>query len=680
VTRRLATLVALGIVCVPFTTVVPATTPAHAAASTDLRLVAQSFNVAADGTLTATLGLPATLQGTDVTGLDLVVTTYERVENRESLTPIIGPPLGLPPRDDSVAISPACCATGQAGELSVSVPLEISEVSPDALSVARAGLYPVTFAVRRNGRVVAQVLSFFNRLPAVGETTDSAPMNIALAIDTRSQIHLDSNATIGIDTTAPAEMTALADALDTLTANKLAATVRITPRVLTALQPQSALFNRLIAALQFHRVVAEPQWPLDASAAGAAQQDQLYTAWLRDGRDQLRQLGLGPSVITSSTVLVDDPQHPIGVAGATLQRNLGAELLVMTPKLYDSLDGSIKVFSDNRGELFAADLANGTTISVAVVDHKISQLLANPMATPEQTRIYIVANLLALRQYVLTNGDDPQQRSVVIGMPDLGIPDPSALSSVTELIAQTPGLASATLDDVGFRTDRLVEDGVSGSVSLPSSKGDDLKARIFIQAKLGNDIDAVASMLPAEDARPQQWRDLAAVLPTSALDDTAADGMSTSIESDLASVRNAVQIPAGYTINLSGKRSTVRIRFLNTADVPLKIKVQLSSPPGKLVFQNSDDPVELEPGVPKEVTVGVEARSNGTSGVSLDVSTPNDVPLAPTVALTFRVRALGLGNVLTGIVFVLVLLWWLQHVRSTWRRRRRAVTATLPAS
>lgn len=678
--RRPAALVALGMMCGFFTTAASTVAPAHAAASNDLKLTAQSFNVAADGSLTATLGLPVSLQGTDLTGIDLVVTTYQRVEDRESLTPLIGPPLDLPPRDDSVTISPACCATTQQGELSISIPLEISEVSPDALSVPRAGLYPVTFAVQRAGRVVAQVLSFFNRLPAVDENVDTDAINVAVAVDTRSTIHLDSNATISLDSTAPTEMATLADVLDVLAAHNVPATVRITPRVLTALQPQSTLFSRLITSLQAHRVVAEPEWPLDASAAGAAQQDELYTAWLRDGRDQLRQLGLGPAVISSSTVLVDDPNHPLGATGATLQRNLGAELLVMTPKIYDTLDGSIGPYSDNRGALFAADLPNGTSISVAVVDHKISQLLSDPLATPELTRIYVVANLLALRQYVLTNGDTPHRRSVVIGMPDLGIPDPAALASITDLIAQTPGLAAANLDDVGFRTERLVEDGVSGAVTLPSSSGDDLKARIFVQAKLGTDIDAVASMLPAEDLRPQQWRDLAAVMPTSALDDSAANGMSASIEADLAAIRSAVQIPASYTTNLSGRHSTVRIRFLNTADVPLKIKVQLSSPPGKLVFHNDPDPIELEPGVPQVVTIGVDARSNGTSGVSLDVSTPNDVPLAPTVALTFRVRALDLGNVLTGVVFALVLLWWLQHARSTWRRRRRAPTATLPAS
>jgi hypothetical protein len=95
-----------------------------------------------------------------------------------------------------------------------------------------------------------------------------------------------------------------------------------------------------------------------------------------------------------------------------------------------------------------------------------------------------------------------------------------------------------------------------------------------------------------------------------------------------------------------------------------------------LVFANDSQPVLLAPGV-NTVPINVKALSNGTSGVSLDVFTPNDTPLGGTVPLKFRVNALGVGNVLTGALFGLIVLWWLLHVRSTRRRRRQAPPATL---
>lgn len=673
-TPRQGLLALFGLVC---TSLIVWQPPTVEAAQGDLQLVTQSFNVPADGSLTATLALPAKLAETDLATASIVVTAYPVVNDRESVNNLIGPPISLPLPNDVVTISPGCCAGPQPGQFTVTVPLEVDASRPDALNLPNAGLYPVTFAVQRDGRVVSEVLSFVNRLPAAGEKANLDPMPIAMAIGTHSAVHLDSKATISVDPTTVTEMTSLADTLDVLDANKFPATVRVTPAVLNGLQElNSTLFDRLIAALQLHRVVAEPQWPLDPSAAAAVKQDLLYASWLRDGQDRFAGLGLGPAVVSSASILVD---APIAADGAALRRLGGAQLMVITPKIYDGLKGTIKILSDNKGELVPADLPGGAVLDIAVVDYHISDLLAHPLATPELTRIYAVAGLLALRQSILISGESAQRHAVVIGTPDLGVPDASLLNSITALIGNTPGLAAATLDDVALRTDRLLINGQEQPVTLPSSSGGALATRIFTQAALSNEIDAVASMLPNDNERPKGWRDLADLLPTTALDDAAAEGMVTNIRAELASIRDAVQIPTAYTINLPGKRSTVRIRFLNNSDTPLKIKVSLTSPPGKLVFINDDQPVTLEPGVPVQIAIPVEARSSGTSGASLEVSTPNDAPIGSIVPLKFHVNVL-FGNVLTVVLFGLVLLWWLEHFRATRKKRRSRAPATLPES
>jgi len=643
-----------------------------------MQLVAQNFNIAADGSLTATIALPARLVGTDLSTALFAITVAERVNKREDLAPIISGALSQP--DDTVAISPACCAGSQAGQYTFSVPFEASEVRPDALSIPRAGLYPVTIALQRDGRILSTVLTFINRLPGAAEgTPDAEPLSVAIAIATRSSIHLDSEGTTSVDNASTvAEMTSLADTLDALTANKMPATIRIAPAVLGALQILNpTLFARLIASLQSHHVEVEPQWPIDPSSAASAGQNSLYTSWLRDGQRRLAGLGLGPSILTPSTIIVD---QPIGAAGAVLRYNLGAGLMVTTPEIYDTLAGTISKYSDYKGELVPARLPNNTTLDVAVADRIIADLLVHPLATPELTRVYAVANLLALRQYIAILGESPRQRAVVLALPDLGVTQAAVIGPLTALIAETPGLTAANLDDVAFRTDRLVIDGEEKPVTLPKIDDTTVAKRIFRQATLNNDIDAVASMLPADNDRPKGWRDLTDLLPTSALDDTDAAALDTTIRGELDEISSAVQLPPPYTVNLPGKRSTVRVRFLNNSDVPLQIKVQLSSPSGKLVFNNDTQPVLLPPGVPVNVPINVEARSNGTSGVSLDVFTPNDVQLGDTVPLKFRVRALGVGNVLTIALFGLALLWWLQHVISAWRKRRQSPPATLPVS
>lgn len=651
--------------------------PTVAAAQGDLLLIAQSFSVAADGALSATVALPAQLAGTDVSTTAIVVTVYQRIDKREDIAHVIDGSLDRP--DDAVTFAPGCCAGPQPGQFTISVPLETSEVRPDALSIPRAGLYPLRVELQRDGRRLSTVLSFLNRLPAADEFADNEKMSVAVAIGTHSAAHLDSKATISLDDSTVAEMTKLADALDALDASTFPATIRVAPAVLSGLQQLSpSVFARLIASLQHHQVVAEPLWPLDPSAAAIAKQDLLYTSWRRDGQERFAELGLSRAVVSTSTILVD---APLGAEGAALRRRDGAGLMVVSPEIYDDLDGTIKIFSDYKGELIEAKLPNDVSLDGAVVDHTISALLANPLPTATQTSIYAVAGLLALRQNVEIEGASPQRHGVVVGARALDVPDPQLLGAITALIAATPGLAPTTLDDLGVHTDRLlVNDGDEAPVTLPAGNADSLKARIFAQATLNNDIDAVASMLPDDSERPKAWRDQITLLPTTALDDLAAQGMAASVRAELDEIRGAVQLPAAYTINLPGRSGTVRVRFLNNSDTPLKIKVRLTSPPGKLVFANQDQPYLLEPGVPLDIPIAVQARSNGTSGVSLDVFTPNDVPLGGTVPLEFRVNAIGIGNVMTGILFGLVLLWWLAHLRSSRKKRRDAAPATLPAS
>ena len=77
------------------------------AAQGDMQLIAQNFNVAADGSLTATVALPSRLVGTDLSTALFAITVAERVNKREDLAPIISGALSRP--DDTVAISFACC-------------------------------------------------------------------------------------------------------------------------------------------------------------------------------------------------------------------------------------------------------------------------------------------------------------------------------------------------------------------------------------------------------------------------------------------------------------------------------------------------------------------------------------------------------------------------------------------
>ena len=79
----------------------------RAAEDDSLQLISQNFNIPADGSLTATIALPAELADVDLSTALIVVTVEQRVEKREDLGKIINRYAAA--RDDTVAISPICC-------------------------------------------------------------------------------------------------------------------------------------------------------------------------------------------------------------------------------------------------------------------------------------------------------------------------------------------------------------------------------------------------------------------------------------------------------------------------------------------------------------------------------------------------------------------------------------------
>jgi hypothetical protein len=100
--------------------------------------------------------------------------------------------------------------------------------------------------------------------------------------------------------------------------------------------------------------------------------------------------------------------------------------------------------------------------------------------------------------------------------------------------------------------------------------------------------------------------------------------------------------------------------------------VRPSSP--KLRFPEGDVEVVLGAERATEVLVPVEAQSNGTSAVGIEIVTPaGGQRVQGPVVMTARVNALsGLGQVVTGGAVLILLSWWYGHFRRR-RRQRRAM-------
>jgi hypothetical protein len=596
-----------------------------------------------------------------------VVSAYRAVGTRQAVSDTIAGhlPRGL----DAVDLAADKVVPAASGTFHLTVPIETTARTPTALQLAKPGLYPITVDLQSSGTTVAELITFVHRLPGSGEPAQ-APLAVAMAVSTTAPVEMDATGTVTVGEAAFEELTRLADVLQ---ASAIPVTISVPPATIAALTnggaDRAALATRLSGLLLRNSLLSAPRLPLDPSAAAADNQQALYTQWLRDGEDTLTRTLNAGTLRTVAAV-----RGPLSAAGGNLLRNLGANLLVLPTALYDGLPDTLGVLTDNT-QLVQLQVAPGVTLDATVVDRVAGPALAGPTTEPALTAVYTVADLLGVRQQVEDGGGDPTRHSLTMATPDLGLPPAQNVAVITTLVAATPGLRATTFDDLAVHTDRLLNDGTEVVVGLPDHAGGDLSARTSKAAALGLEALSTGSMLATDDPRLAQWSQLIGVLPTDALSDAQVSAINDGLHAQYAAIRSAVEVPTGFSFNLTGRNGTVRIKLRNTATIPLQVRVRMTS--SKLLFPRGDQTVTLDPQSLTEVAIPIEARSNGRFPVTLQVFTPTgDVELAQPVPLTASVNALaGLGNLVTGAALLVLLTWWIRHMRRSRRQRAAAAAA-----
>lgn len=648
----------------------PVGSPASALA-TRIGLVSQNpLDLSADGTVTLVLDLPTLSPPLDIATYAealVVVTAYRPVVTRLEVAEAQQGTLTR--GGDTVELPLAAVPSVAAGQLTVTVPTETTARTAEALQLPEAGLYPLLIEVINGEEVLAELTTFVHRLPTEDEPT-LAPLPVAIAMTTTSPVVLDGDPLeVQLDDDTVAELSQLADLLE---ASDYPVAVRVPPALLLAVadlgSEGEALAQRLAAGLARNEMLSSPRLPLDPSVAASADVDPLYTQWLRDGEDDLAQAMANPSRRT--LVFADEP---LSEDGAALLRDLGARLMVTTPEIFDALPLSTGIYTD-LSQLVQLQVAPGVTADATVTERVLGPVLARATSTPALTGITAAAHLLAYRQEIVDAGDDPRRHGVTLGTPDLSLPNTATYAAVTEVLMSTDGIEPTTLDVLGVRTDHAILNSNEVVVGLPTSVPGSLTERLDLVTSLSLQALSASSMLPSTDPRGTQWSRVIEVLPTSALSDDQVQALAVDLRGQYAEVRDAIEVPEGFKFTLTGRSTTVPIKLRNTSDGPLTVRVRMSS--SKLLFPDGDQMVELPPQSFTEVRIQIEARTNGRFPVTLQVFTPiGDSELAPAVPLIANVNALsGLGNLITGALLLVVLTWWVRHVRQK-RRSRAAATA-----
>lgn len=532
------------------------------------------------------------------------------------------------------------------------------------LALPRAGLYPLAVEIRLGRRSLAKHVTFIERLA----TPDSGALP-------RSTLNLSIVA--GIPDPGPepdtldlveshARITELAQLGEIIGAPL---TASVPPVVATSLEHDPQLAARLRTALSGDEVLALPESMLDPSSAVAAGQVEAFTRELREGEDALRRAL--PSTATRRVAWLTS--EPLSAGGASMLRDLGVQLVVVPFDLYVALESnqSAAIRSDLTDPtlLLAGELAGGGELALSVID-PINEHLdtdRDEAGTPAEVAAHLFAELMAMRLQL-----GPDSRSFMLAPPDLGIPDPDVLAVIEGFVDEHPDVAFQTLSFVPGSTGPFLINDDQVRVTFPPTAGPDLANRVHEINLVVLHMTHAATMLPSDDPRPQQWRTELETLLSTGIDDTAVAGRLQRMERALQTIEEAIEPPAPFTFTLAGDASTITLRFRNTSTTQLKIGVRVSGP-SRLAFPQPDTEVVLEPLAITDVTIPIEARSNGTSEVVVEVHTPSGSPIGEPIVLIARVNALsGLGQLLTGAALLVLATWWFSHFRRKRRQRRRA--------
>ena len=674
--RRAWPLVAAVALCL---TLAAGLAPPHPAAASALApkmgLVTQTpYSVAADGTIEVVLSVPSTIDLAAAPNATLVVTAYRPVTTRVEVSEAQTGDLTRPA--DSVDLPVAQLGHPAADQLAATITLETTTRTPPALQLPKAGLYPVLFELQNDGDVLAELTTFVHRLPSATEPAEVS-LPVAIAMTTKSPVVIDDDALVVVDEATLTEMTRLADLLE---ASPVPITVRVPPALLNAVAAHgtdgAALAARLAAGLARNDLISSPRYPLDPSQAAAAGQHDLYTQWLRDGEDDLT--AFTSSLSSSDVVIMDGPLTP---DGGSLLRDLGARLVVTTPKIFDALPDSTGIFTD-LSQIVNIRVASGETVDLAITDRELATTLQRHTTTPTLTGIAVITHLLAYRQEIVDSSRDlsgnangnPARHGVTLGTSDLSLPQADTYRAIATLLAETPGLEPVSLETLGIRTDHLVLPPPHNEVTvgLPEEIDGTIEGRIATAEGLTATADGTAGMLPADDPRIEAWQQTISRFPTSALTDAQVEADAADLQQQFDTIRGSVEVTSNSSFTLTGRTTTMPIRLYNHGDVPLTVKVHMDSV--KLTFPDGDILVTIPPQSYSAVDIKIEARTNNTFGVTLTVLTPGGDVLGEPVQMTANVNALsGMANLITGALLLVVLTWWVRHVRQS--RRAHAATA-----
>ena len=515
------------------------------------------------------------------------------------------------------------------------------------------GIYPVRIEVLINNVVQADVTSFVNRASTI-KNTDPMPVNVVVVLDSSNTLQLDGSHIVDDQTREKfSKLIALLESDGPLIS------VQISGQAIDGLSKSKnpkdqALLVQLIAALGTTTLVESTYVQFDPSSARQSDHDKDFKALLDLGKKTLQ--ALSPKNTITNNVWI--AKTPLDQDGLDLLAESGYDSILMLPNSSKSLG----VF-DNTARPYR--LVSGTkTLSLHVVDPsyvaQISDLNNNSFVDASA----IAAQLLAQRNKIESDGGTPSLRWIVLTSQDGSVVNSDLLHEVLLILKRVPlQISIQTLKNISMpRQDAFKPTLRPANSTLFVDRIKDLDL-------LRTDLDKLKSSIGENSEQWAKWNERLLALSSENLSASDFADFIGQTRGELKALRTAVTLQEGTTFTLGSRESQLRLDLQNASEQDMDVQVRVVSP--KLRFTKSAAIIRVPANGSSELVVDVVALSNGLFPVEIRIFTADGLSqLGKKVEVSARVNAIaGLGQVVSGVAFLLLVTWWVAHIRRKYRKQ-----------
>ncbi|MEY3749500.1 MAG: hypothetical protein RLZZ449_1396, partial [Actinomycetota bacterium] len=497
------------------------------AAPSDLRLIAQNFNVASDRQFRFVFNVSDDQlreQLGESNTATITVRAYPAVTTTAELT------AALDSQPDAEPVAVFGALTRRLERTSTGDFVVLIAAGRGGLSLRTDGIYPIGLDIAVGGELRARITTAINFF---GPTTTFTKMKVSLLVGapaTTGKPASQPDGSIAVD--GPAR-NALENLVSIGSAEGGPLTLAIEPEVIDGLARSSsaddiALLTRLEAVMQRHESVRMPYVPFDPSSAQRASLGVPFRELLTTGRDVL-DVHNGEAPLNSQAWIA---RQPLDKDGVEILKANDVTTIVLTPNASQA-SGSL----DNYLKTYRVGSTVDNSVAVKAIDPKYAELLSGDRPSPVVDAARIAASLILSRSAVEASGGDVRRLHAILGDTRGEVPAPLVAIPLLVALDRAPQLNLVGVS----RTNAVTSE--DSTTSLPTISRIDLTANRASIDEATSFVRITESILSATSPLRYEWDRSLLVLNDDRLDATSLDTYVKGIRSRARLLRNSITIP-----------------------------------------------------------------------------------------------------------------------------------------